>query len=200
MSDSHESTGSPEVPPFERIGSSHQYSADERAEDSGTREAEPAGHKLSVASGEDEDGLRELRELIDGVLSIADQLQKAPGKKVTIPPREAAYLQQIPHQLLSDITKLAIRRVQMREGHDYMQKGDIDWAWERLVVGQRNSGVNVVMNTIGGLVFGAGLPILLGPLAAGTEFTAGATMLGSGLSLAGVAALTIGLTRSLIRR
>lgn len=121
-------------------------------------------------AGESEDGLpqdsaasAQLSALLDGAVNVATQLATAPGKEIFIHPREAEYLQLVPHQLLHDITNLAIRRVQMRDGHDYMQKGDIDWAWTRLVVGRRANAWLTVLNSVGGILLGAGIPIVVAP-------------------------------------
>jgi len=143
----------------------------------------------------------QLEALYQGAVAVAEQLAAAPGKKITVQAREAAYLLQIPRQLMSDISALAIRRVQMRDGHDYMQKGDIDWAWTRLVVGRKNNAWSVLLTTVGSLLFGAGIPLVIVQLSSPSSASSqGELILATSLAIPGVILLTIGLTLSFQRR
>ena len=85
-------------------------------------------------------------------------------------------------------------------GHDYMEKADINWAWTRLVVGKRNSPWLALTNTLGGLLLGAGIPILVTPLISEVAPTTGGSLLGSGLSIFGIALLSASMTMSFFRR
>jgi len=118
---------------------------------------------------------------------------------VSIAPKPAEYLQRIQYELLDDITRLAVRRTQMRN-HENLEIDDINWAWARLVVGKRNSLWTTTFVTLGALLAGAGIPILLGPLVTNTEMTAGGVLCGILLTLPGLIMLSVALTQSALRR
>lgn len=172
-------------------------SADDSAEEP-TAESEDSGDH--VVDGADDASYKQAGILVAAALEVASSLQADRRGQVIIHQREAEYLLRIPQDLLRDITYLARKRVHMRDGHDYMQRGDIDWAWTRLVVGKRNNPWVTIANTIGGLLLGAGIPILITPAATGQALTAGATLLGTATSLVGVCALSIAMTMSFFRR
>jgi hypothetical protein len=161
-----------------------------------TSRARPATKDKDV-SPEDK---AQLDSLIDGAINVAVQLKAARGRSVTIHAPEAEYLQLIPHQLLHDITSLAIRRVQMRAGHSYLQRGDIDWAWTRLVVGKRSNGWLNVLNSVGGVLLGAGIPVLVGPILENQPLPTSGILLAVILVVPGLIALSVALSISVFRR
>jgi len=137
--------------------------------------------------------------LIKAALAIAATLDADKPATVTVHENEAKRLLEVPVDLARDISALAQKRVRMR-GHEHLEMSDITWAWNRLVVGKKSSTWLLVLNTVGGIILGIGVPVLLTPIVNNTAPTVSGLVLGGLLSLAGISFVSVALTISFFRK
>ena len=161
----------------------------------------PAPDANADSADQVDENLRQAMILVDAALEVAGLIngRRRRDDRVVINPREAVYLLNVPQVILQDITSLAVRRTEM-EKHAYLERSDIDWAWARLVVGKRGNPWVSIGNTVGGILLGAGIPILVTPLVTSTPVNLVGSLLGSALAVIGIGSLGVSMTMGFFRR
>lgn len=147
-----------------------------------------AEHELEVHNNEDD------RQFVERALEIKGQIETRSRGKLGVNAEVVTALESIPRTMSADLIRLSVRRARMHPHDNYVLMADVNWARGRLLAGASASPWILGLTTGGGLLAGIGAPMLISAMLAGPkDLIAPATIMwGSGLTVAGVAAMAVG--------
>ncbi|GAA3833242.1 hypothetical protein KACC15558_11230 [Brevibacterium ammoniilyticum] len=98
---------------------------------------------------------------IEEAFKLRTEIELRSKGRLKVTPEVVAEISSIRESLKKEIIRLAILRSRTHKKDAYLLKEDVEWAHKHLVTGGSSSLLSVFTTTGGGLLVGAGLPLLV---------------------------------------